>query len=35
MDVVQLAKITGLHYTNGENTVTYFSILFFDPAECR
>lgn len=29
MDVVRLAADTGIHYINGTNTVTYFSILFW------
>ena len=30
INVVDLAKKTGLNYHNGENTVTYFSIVFFN-----
>ncbi len=30
VDVVTLCKETGLKYINGVNTVTYFSIAFFD-----
>ncbi len=30
IDVVALAKSTGIAYTNGANTVTYFSVLFFN-----
>ena len=29
IDVVALSKAAGLHYINGENTVTYFSILYY------
>lgn len=29
MDVVALARENGIHYMNGPNTVTYFSILFW------
>ena len=29
MEVTTLAKDCGIHYMNGENTVTYFSILFW------
>ena len=29
IDVVALSKVVGLHYINGENTVTYFSILYY------
>ena len=30
INVVNLAKLTGLNYHNGENTVTYFSVVFFN-----
>ena len=30
IDVVSLSASCGMHYINGENTVTYFSILFFN-----
>lgn len=29
MNVVALSKLAGIHYINGQNTVTYFSALFF------
>ena len=29
IDVVQLSRDTNIHYINGANTVTYFSIVFF------
>ncbi len=29
VDVVQLAKLSGLPYLNGKNTVTYFGVLLF------
>lgn len=29
MDVVTLARDTGIHYINGADTVTYFSVLFW------
>lgn len=30
MDVVTLSKIAGINYINGQNTVTYFSAVFFN-----
>ena len=30
IDVVQLAATCGIHYYNGVNTVTYFSVIFFE-----
>lgn len=33
IDVVALCEQTGLSYYNGENTVTYFSLLLFDKYE--
>lgn len=32
IDVVSLCRNLGLHYMNGENTVTYFSVLFYEEA---
>ena len=29
ISVVELAKNCNIHYTNGENTVTYFSMIFY------
>ena len=29
ISVVELAKDCGLHYNNGANTVTYFSVIFY------
>ena len=29
IDVVQLAADTGIHYFNGANTVTYFSVILY------
>lgn len=33
IDVVHLAKICNINYFNGVNTVTYFSIIFFNEGE--
>lgn len=30
IDVVQLAKTSNINYFNGENTVTFFSVIFFN-----
>lgn len=32
IDVVALCRNLGLHYMNGQNTVTYFSVLFYGEA---
>ena len=29
IDVVSLSKSCGINYTNGANTVTYFSVIYF------
>ena len=29
ISVVELAKNCNIHYTNGKNTVTYFSMIFY------
>ncbi len=31
IDVVNLSKKAGVNYINGSDTVTYFSVLFYDP----
>ncbi len=31
INVVELSRDMGIHYINGQNTVTYFSMVFFDP----
>jgi len=33
MDVYRTAKACGLKYNNGPNTVAYFSMILFDPAD--
>ena len=33
--VGQLAEKAGLHYTNGENTFTYFGLLLYNPLSER
>lgn len=35
ISVVDLAKACGMRYNNGENTVTYFSVVFFDRRNVR
>ena len=30
INVVELSRDVGIHYINGQNTVTYFSMVFFD-----
>jgi predicted metal-binding protein len=33
INVMQLAHSTGLHYNNGENTVTFFGMLLYNPCQ--